>query len=477
MNSFKSLFVGLILVPGSAIFLPSCDEGQEHIVSSAEYSVMLPNEVGASIEITIETASDWYVSNSNTWFSVSPSSGSAGTNTLTVTAKDTNPDLGEKVAAFTVSAGFQIDKYYVVQDVASGISVQDTYYISGVEQNYRLVFGSNIENMEISPDVDWATVGELTVIDSTELKDGSISRYKTYAAQLDISRNPGEIRSGSVTITGDDGTSVTTPIVQVEAMDVTYADAFLRSSLVIRFTATWCGWCPCMNQALHDAVAEYPGHIVPMNMFSTSGDLTFDHIAEFEKLYGIQGYPTGIVNSYADVANSQNTSDTQAAFVGVAKDAAENLPSNTAIGGYAEIDGDKLRVVANIASRTAGEYFLSAFILEDGIIAQQSDYAGIVDDPANYEHNSVVRAVVSEAEGTPVSLQDESVSVVVFEVDIPGNVKVRENMHVVLYTTYEGSYSGTFNNGLVTYRNFDYVIDNVADFPVDGTTVEFAYGN
>lgn len=481
MKSFRMFVIGLCCISGMTAFLASCEgngpDPDPQPTPLEGSSIMLPNQAGASVSIDLEMDAAWQVSNSNMWFSVYPLSGTAGPVTITVTAQQGNPDLVEKVASFSITSGDTQEMYYVVQDVTPGFNLQEVYYISGVEQEYQFVFQANTGDVEVSADVDWITVGEVTATDSTELDGGTVSKYKTYTASLSVPRNSGGIREGVITLNGADGTSATVPVAQVEPIDVDYASAFIRRSLVIRFTATWCGWCPCMNLALHDAAEEYPDHIVPMNMFSGSGSLDFEDMSDFETWYKIQGYPTGIMNSYADVGNSQTTSATQAAFVGVAKEAVAKLPANTNIGGYAKVSGDRLQVVANIASKTGGEYFVSAFILEDGIIAEQADYAGVIEDPENYEHNSVVRTLLTDTKGDPVTLTGECITPVVFELDIPAAVADKDNIHVVIYTSYLGTYDGEFDNGLVVYKDFEYVVDNVVDFPADGSVVEFSYEN
>ena len=88
-------------------------------------------------------------------------------------------------------------------------------------------------------------------------------------------------------------------------------------------------------------------------------------------------------------------------------------------------------------------------------------------------HNDVARTLLTEELGDPVTLNAGEQKVVMFRIPVPDNVLEQDNLHVVLYTTYEGTYEGRAI-GLVSYVDWGYVVDNVVNIPV-GSTVEFGY--
>ncbi len=88
-------------------------------------------------------------------------------------------------------------------------------------------------------------------------------------------------------------------------------------------------------------------------------------------------------------------------------------------------------------------------------------------------HNDVARTLLTEELGDPVTLNAGEQKVVMFRIPVPDNVLEQDNLHVVLYTTYEGTYEGSAI-GIVSYVDWGYVVDNVVNIPV-GSTVEFGY--
>ena len=141
-------------------------------------------------------------------------------------------------------------------------------------------------------------------------------------------------------------------------------------------------------------------------------------------------------------------------FNGLAEEAVSDLPSNTVIGGVTRLEKDTVYADISIASKEAGLYALNAFLLEDGLVYPQT---GGADD---YVHNNVIRM---EANGTYVTQ---------LKVPVPSSVENTDNLHVVVYTTYRGTFTGSVSN--VLYGNFGTVVDNVVNIPIN-TLVNYAY--
>lgn len=485
----KLLYAAVCLLGMTALY--SCNEKPEPEPGPTPpaitgQTIMVPNEANAVVEVSMEMESEWEISNSNTWFTVNPLSGAAGPVNFKITVLENNPELTEKVAWFVIrrDADDPGKAYYVVQDVTPGMTpgavTSASFNIDGGESSFTIQ--SNLA-IEAIADADWITVGDITS-DSVLLADeATYSKYKTYTVNFSVSANDGNARDGYVTVNGID--SVATDIAEtflvqqygtLAAPD--YSKDFIRRSLVVRYTGNWCGYCPVMNVALHDAIDQYPDHIVQMNMYQGSGSLSYPDINAFMNHFGIIGFPTSIFNYYAEVGNQTSTAMTTERFVNLAKEAVAKVPARTILGGYAAlIDTTEVQLELGIAAKEEGEYYLNVFLLEDNIIGSQSDYVGVVENPSQYNHSSVMRAQYNEDMfGDPIQLSASSFDTMNLTLAIPSGIEDVNNLRVVVFTTYEGSFSGEYGSNYVQYNNYGYVVDNAVSIPVNGFAV-FGYEN
>ena len=491
MKKIKELMYVSACLLGMTAILNSCedkpgpDPGPEPTPPALTgQTIMVPNETNVEVEVSMEMTDDWFVSNSNTWFTVYPLSGVAGTANLTITVLEDNPELTEKVSYFVINEGGTDKAYYVVQDVTPGMTpgavTSASFNIDGGESSFTIQ--SNLA-IEAIADADWITVGDITS-DSVLLADeATYSKYKTYTVNFSVSANDGNARDGYVTVNGID--SVATDIAEtflvqqygtLAAPD--YSKDFIRRSLVVRYTGNWCGYCPVMNVALHDAIDQYPDHIVQMNMYQGSGSLSYPDINAFMNHFRIEGFPTSIFNYYAEVGNQTSTAMTTERFVNLAKEAVAKVPARTILGGYAAlIDTTEVQLELGIAAKEEGEYYLNVFLLEDNIIGSHSDYVGVVENPSQYNHSSVMRAQYNEDMfGDPIQLSANSFEIMNLTLAIPDGIEDVNNLRVVVFTTYEGSFSGEYGSSYVQYNNYGYVVDNAVSIPANGFAV-FGYEN
>lgn len=478
MRKINELIFASVCLLGMAVALSSCEgngtEPEPEVPALTGSTIMVPNEANVTQEISLEMDADWSVSNSNTWFTVQPLSGAAGTNTLTITVADTNPDLTERVSSFRINEGGTPTEYFVIQDVTPGMTIEsNSLAVSGDAQDASFVFRSNVD-VEVASESDWITIAGVAE-DSVLLADNSTySKYKTYTVNMSVAENSGDVREGNVLVSAANGATETFTVSQMGELVADYSREFLRRSLIVRYTGNWCGYCPAMNLAVHGAIEEYPDHIVAMNMYQGSGELSYPDVNYFMNAFNIQGFPTAIMNYYCEVGNTTAYQQNTERFVNLAKEAVEELPANTVLGGVASVSGNQVVVELSVASKEAGNYYVSAFLLEDGIIGSQSDYTGLVEDTQNYDHSSVMRAGMTAQMGDSYSLSAQGLEKISLSVEIPSNVENPENLHVVVFTTYDGQFTGSLSDSFITYNDYKYVVDNVVDIPVGGFAI-FSY--
>lgn len=478
MKSLAKIFFCGAAIFGMTVLFSSCTDTNEPEPGPEKpdmvgQSIFVPNEMNAEVTVSMEfEADDWTISNTNTWMDVYPYSGNAGVQEITVEVLGLNEELTERVAGFMVKDNGSNIQYYVIQDPVAGWNITSrTASVSGEAQSYTFSVQGNLDfEAVVAEGVDWLTIDSITESDSSLLADNATySAYRTYNINMSVAANDGEVRTAEITLNGVDG--VTTATIEVSQMGELVADfsrEFIRRSLIMKITGNWCGWCPMLSLSAHEAMDLYPNHIELVNFYTGSGALTCRSVSIFENFFGTSGAPYAFFNYYASSGNyNGGYTIARDEFVNLAKEAVETeeLKSNTVIGGVASVDGGSVNVTVNIASKEAGTYNVCAFLLEDGVIGQQSDYAGIIEDQRNYEHSDILRATFTDEFGDEYTFAAQDNQTINLTLEVPSNVQNVENLHVLVFTTRDGTFKGSAG---YKYQNYGYVVDNVSDIPVNG---------
>lgn len=458
----------LVMLWAAAALLPSCSERRDG-PDARGTSIRVPNAVEESVSLEMNFDGRWTLDNPVPWLVISPKSGDAGTVEIRFTPIETHPDYRERTGKFTVDCNGVLTEYYVFQDGVSGVVVPEAVTSSGVEGGAcHITVVGNVE-YSASSESDWITVDDVTYAEPELLEDGvTESRLRTSFVNLKMAANGGDLREGTVSVVPD-GEKYMVKVLQTPGTEAENRD-FIRRTLVMKLTGTWCVNCPIMSEGIHAAVEQYPDHIVAMNMYDGgSGDLSYPDESYYAgELYRIEGYPACIVNDYADVANgsvSQNTSS----IVSLAEEAIAGLPANTVIGGVAVVSSDSVSVALDVSAKAAGEHYVSLWLLEDGIVAAQTGAS------SDYVHDHVIRSTVTGHQGD-LYLLESGVTGLTFRLPIPETVLEPDNLKVVAVVSSEGTYKGGLG-GMVRYMDYGRVVDNVSEIPVNGTYIDFGYEN
>lgn len=476
------VFFYLFSIVLAVVSLSSCDKqgpddpGFTEIVGN---SIFVPNSAGETVTVQMEFDEDWYIENDSPWYTVRPMRGSAGTAQITVSVLTENNDLKERLLGFHIITGDIDNVYYVIQDGVPGFNITESDAECVREGGNLVVTVEGNVKYDVSCEEDWLTVNSVQY-DSTLLADGySYSKYMVSKINVSVEANDSDFRKAYLMLTSNSEDS-TTAVVTVEQMGDLVADydrQFIRRSIVMRMTATWCGFCPFMNYGLESASEQYPDHIIPINIHeSTSeGGLAFPGYYDFSSFFGVASLPEGYTNYYAYLPNISSTALAAEYFENLAREATGNLPSNTVIGGYAVLEDDAISADIYVASKDAGEYALCVYLLEDGIIHDQAYQSGS-DEGKDYVHNNVLRASITDnlLYGEAFSAQSNGTQKFHFDFSVPYNVENQDNLHVVAFTLREGTYSGSTAIGFVEYKDYGYIVDNAVNLHL-GQIENYAY--
>lgn len=181
-----------------------------------------------------------------------------------------------------------------------------------------------------------------------------------------------------------------------------------RTVLLEEFTGQDCPNCPAAHRTLAALSQQYGDKLIPVSIHA--GDLAISCTARrpglmqpegnsYNDRYNITEWPKGVIDGRSGALNPDQWSD--------------YLRQELALPAYVGIDveasiasGDEPKIVISYSLEPSADIAgtLHLWVLEDGIVARQSDKeaGGVVSD---YVHNHVYRAAVNGVDGTPVNLK------------------------------------------------------------------------
>ena len=332
--------------------------------------------------------------------------------------------------------------------------------VSATEASFFSSGGS--KTITVFSSIDWiATVGEqtdwYTISPTSGSGDGGVT--------ITVKENPNsDARGGYITIAAADGSvSYKVSFIQSGSTGGESDDwkelPFFRQSVIMRFTATWCLWCPYMGNAITRAQELYPGKIQQLAMHGSASDLEFAGTERMFSFYGGGGYPTGMVDGRAKVENNTELEEAAANFVRICKETEDTYGAVSGLAIRSSASGQRVSIDLTGYFKVAGNYKITVLIVEDGIVNKQQFGNDLIE---NYVHNSVPRVAVSNVLGDDFTVA-EAVSKRDFHYDatVPSVCKI-ENLRVFAYIHRP---FGTMPR-LQTGNYGDYFIDNCATAPV-----------
>lgn len=446
-----------------AAFFCGCTEEELPPVielSSSQSQTIVLNPEGDTENVSFKADHDWYVeiTGGEDWLTATPMQGTADKTRVTVTA-----------AANTVGKRTGELKIACSDDVYVTVTLEQDGYVPTFElKETSSVISASAKSFEVEvfTDVQYSYEIGADWISDVAPKAAYGHKHTFYAEQNTLE----EERSAQIVFTSDYGTltyTVTQRPAGTEQDDWQY-DEFEHHSLAMRFTADWCGYCPKMAEAFEMAQSRMSGSLEIVSMHG-SGGLVFNDAAVLQRLFDVQGYPTGLVDGRAIIHNFSNPSTTAQAVYDVAT---ETLGSRPAMVGIAAKSSNVLRnmtVDLTLYIRKAGDYKVTILLLEDNIIGYQNG----VSDSDSYRHNSVARAAITSIRGETVKIaEDNTVWNKTYSGTIPGKCNL-DNLRVLVYVEMpynEDDFKSEVENAEYIY-NIDTYVENCVSFEL-GSSVD-----
>ena len=178
---------------------------------------------------------------------------------------------------------------------------------------------------------------------------------------------------------------------------------FVRRVLLTQFTGTGCGYCPYMINALYqvanDATLNSKVVFSAAHLFNDSDPAYLTASATLDNAMGINSFPNLVVDL------NKNTKNVQPMFVEISN-AINTALSRVAVKGGISVsskyyaDEEYIVVNATVKAKEAGEFRVGAWLLEDGIKANQGNNGITALPGVDFNtHNNCIR--IADSQATP----------------------------------------------------------------------------
>lgn len=226
-------------------------------------------------------------------------------------------------------------------------------------------------------------------------------------------------------------------------------------SLLLRFTADWCQYCPLMAESVAYSLKQYQDQFIPINIHGPKSSYEFEAIKQLAGQFNVNSYPDAIVDGRFQISNYGY--EYFAYLLGNhLKEQERMYPPVTSISMGSSIENGTLTVDVLIFFKEPGKYKLAAYVTESGIIGYQSDAVGGTRN--DYQHDHVARKSLTDPLGEEVEVAaPRTILERSFRFTIPSQYKA-DKLMVLVFTQ---RHFGTMER-IQTAPYSDYYVDNSA---------------
>ena len=212
--------------------------------------------------------------------------------------------------------------------------------------------------------------------------------------------------------------------------------SFKHRILLVDHTGNTCGYCPHMMKALKEIEesGDFDGkYYEAMSHSYANTDPAFSGAAaSISSHYGLQGYPTLTYNFYHPTSSSYNAEHIKGQINALWKESAD-----AGIAASTNMAAKSVVVNAEVKAAVDGEYSITAWLLEDGIYAKQTNATA---EWMN-THNNAIRqaATTSPLTGYELgTLKTGETAEQILNLTIARDTWNRDNMKVMLIVSKKG---------------------------------------
>lgn len=391
----------------------------------------------------VDALTAWAADNSDTYEGMCGWVYSAVTGYPEITSvKAEKPSGGETEPVFEVSpSSFDLNGTY--SEITVSVTTNQSYYISSLP--------------------DW-----ITEISVEETSSGYDHMFAVEANQEPSSRK------GTIVFCNELMNCVPVTVVQeaapAEDEEWMYKD-FWHRSFIMKFTGTWCGYCPTMDDAIFSAVSLNPDKFEVAAMH-VGDEYEPRNVYDYVNKFSVSNYPSAFEDSRVYVPNYIPSSYTSYLFEELLKEQEDNYPAVTGISFTSSSSGSTVTADVKMYAKKADKYKVTVLLIEDGVTGYQNGGGDA------YVHDNVVRLVMSSTSGDTADVaHDNSVWSNTYTGQMPAGCN-SSNLRILVYVEKPyGSNSKVQSVPDVEYGNYGgYYVDNSRSEKV-GVTAELQFAD
>ena len=395
--------------------------GQFRPVFSASRTEVAVGMGGGEFQVTVISSRDFIAESMRDWItekSVHTPEDRPNTHVYTYSVEANNTGESRRGVVRFIQMPSTFLFLYVTQEAATLTVSETDLQFSAAGSMKRITLSSNLD-WTVSSSADWFTVSPESGTGNGTLlvQVAENPYYSARTATLTVASTDGSIER-TVTLTqsgrgGDDQRWKELP--------------FHHQSLFQRFTATWCQWCPTMNDAVLKAQEQYPGKVLQLALHAGGSDLQFDPAESLMAAYGLYSFPSGMVDGRVQVGNYTDINHTAAAIITAVQETENTYGTASGLALRSTLSGRDLTLLVDSYFKQAGNYKITVLLVEDGIIGPQTNGG------SDYRHDNVARIAVTDIFGELFTVDsDLSTKTFSYNVTIPPAYDL-VNMRVVVY--------------------------------------------
>ena len=346
---------------------------------------------GSFTNIRFTSPYDWHIeiSDDAEWLEITPLEGEAGTARIKIKAGLNDSGL-DRTAQARICSGEESLVLSISQE-----NFVPKFELKKTEEEVSFLGGELIVPLisdfeyDFECDADWVSYVETRASNDKDLV-------------FSVSPNSGPSPRSTVITLSSASTTLEFTVSQgtdgLDSRDWT-AGTFVHRSLAMRFTATWCGYCPYMATAFDSAKNQMAGSLELVSLHTMDSDIPFTGTNIMSQRFNVNYLPTGIIDARASIENSTSPSYTANVAIDVAKETQKEYPASVGIACGSLINDNLLSLTVGLYAKEAGSYRLVVLLLEDDIVAFQNGGG------SNYVHNDVARRALTSMTGDPLTIK------------------------------------------------------------------------